>query len=357
MPESSHNEAWFVARSGESSGPYTWPQLQSAARDGELKPRDWVWCEGMQQWSRAEDQAGLLEASGPPPEPPMPPPASDDLASKATPASVGPPVLPPASPTAGEPTSSATTGAVSLGETTRQFLAAAGVSAKVRRRRQRRAVLLVLLAGVGLLLGYEYLSSDPTEDAPSPPPAKTDAVAAPTLGDADAIDRAQRCRLTGTCKTQKRVRPAAPTPEAEAAPQRRGDAMPESVPLAALTTAGGSAAALEAGPAVIPDMRREETEEGLSELQTALVKKKVTPGLKSCGGVFAATDVVVRVSTDAKGHVKTVSVPQGPLAVQRCLKRRAKYWRFGAEVASRRIELKVPAKKGLVRISAGSSER
>ena len=356
MPESATTGAWFIARSGESMGPYTWLQLRSAAQDGELTARDWVWCRGMGQWVRAEEQAGLHELvlpARPSAMPPPPPPPSNDLEITAVAESQIERTSDEATVFARPPGSKR--GSTELGDTTRQFLAAAGVSARVRRRRRRRALVALVLGGVAVGAGYQEVVAPMMERRDAPPAPASEAPTALAVEETSALDAAQRCRLTGTCKTPRSPSLATGTIDEPASPTetRRGDIEPQAVPLARLTTDGVKSAALKGGPAAIPKVRGEDVQGGLTDMETILVKRKVTPGLKSCRSGDAGVDVVVRMTTDADGNVSKVSVPKGPSTVRRCLRRRAKYWRFGRHLATRQLELKMVAKQGLVRITGG----
>ena len=44
---------WYVARGDQTLGPVSFDQLQVAARDGQLRREDFLWTEGMEQWSPA----------------------------------------------------------------------------------------------------------------------------------------------------------------------------------------------------------------------------------------------------------------------------------------------------------------
>ncbi|MEO1339421.1 MAG: hypothetical protein AAFV29_27525, partial [Myxococcota bacterium] len=230
-----------------------------------------------------------------------------------------------------------------LGETTRRFLAAAGISAHVRRRRQRWAALLLILLLVGIV-GIGMMSV---------PSAQNTTVAAPRINTPSPVDvdsseeslaDTEACRLMGTCAprraTRHSVRTATPRTKAE---------IPTPVGIGALETSGGLGASDVAKAQVeLPELQALQ-DDGLSATQTAAIKAKVTPGFKRCKGVFASSKVVVQFSTDSRGKVRKVSVPQGPGRVRQCLLRRARYWRFGRALASRRIELSVAANGGLVR--------
>src|SRR5438105_3165325 len=46
---------WFAMLQGKQTGPLTRTDLEVRADDGELGPRTYVWCEGMDSWQRAKD--------------------------------------------------------------------------------------------------------------------------------------------------------------------------------------------------------------------------------------------------------------------------------------------------------------
>ena len=47
-------EEWFVGRNGKRVGPHRFEKLRTAATRGKLKPDDLLWCEGMENWCRAD---------------------------------------------------------------------------------------------------------------------------------------------------------------------------------------------------------------------------------------------------------------------------------------------------------------
>ena len=433
--EQSNAASWFIARAGESEGPYTWRQMRSAAHKGLVRPRDWVWQKGMRAWVRAEEQEGLLSQSLPPPvpqdaparQPPPAPPKSADLPSGQAGASSAPPPsadlpsaeagacaarlsasvdveAPQLSASSGgeapldassfassDPVESSScasgadtplnaksfdtstaaplsspslamlgdadhapskAGAGSLGETTRQFLAAAGISQKVRRRRQRNVMAgglaaLVAIGVLGTMFGGRRLEAP---EVPSTP----DAVMPSGPSEAAALRRAEACQLTGDCppRRTRSMRRASADKVSTPAEARRGDVRPEALQIGPLATGGVKSADLKLEGPVELEIEERTAQETLTEAQTVTVKDKAGPVLKQCKGVFARTTVVMRLKTDKRGKVTEVSVPRGPLQVRRCLQRRAKYWRFGAKLASQKLELTVPAKRGVVRVTA-----
>src|SRR5207237_4951176 len=46
---------WFAMLQGKQTGPLTRTDLETRADEGELGPRTYVWCEGMDSWQRAKD--------------------------------------------------------------------------------------------------------------------------------------------------------------------------------------------------------------------------------------------------------------------------------------------------------------
>ena len=63
---------WFAVLHGKQTGPLTRTELELRADEGELGPRTYVWCEGMDAWQRAKD---VLELAALFPELPGPTPA------------------------------------------------------------------------------------------------------------------------------------------------------------------------------------------------------------------------------------------------------------------------------------------
>ncbi|MEM7674827.1 MAG: GYF domain-containing protein [Myxococcota bacterium] len=391
MADSNETERWFVARSGESSGPYSWPQLRAEAQQGELRSRDWIWRKGMSEWIRAREQPGLfktipppvpLDASDPPSQvvsspdetpsipaadtPPIPAPetASDvdesdierveheavtvSIVETASDKAVTMPAVETASEVDEaaieqvEPVREAVD--ADIGETTRRFLAAAGISEHVRRRRRRWAALLLVLLLLGVV-GASAVSG--SKERLSAVVASRDVSPKPVDEPPPRPASVQACRLTGTCAPRRASRRSTATksPRFEAE-------IPKPVGIGALETSGGLVESDIAKAQVELPQLQPERDDGLSALQTAAIKAKVTPGFKRCKGVFAPSKVVVQFSTDSRGKVRKVSVPQGPGRVRRCLLRRARYWRFGRALASRRIELTVAANGGLVKAKA-----
>ena len=64
---------WHVATNGQSSGPMSPPQLQSAIASGQVTESTMVWCAGMSAWQPAGQVPQLAGSFGPPPPPPPPP--------------------------------------------------------------------------------------------------------------------------------------------------------------------------------------------------------------------------------------------------------------------------------------------
>jgi hypothetical protein len=59
---------WYVARDGETYGPFPFDVLVKGVHDGEMTPEDLVWSDGMLDWQPAATIAGLfLPPSSPPP--------------------------------------------------------------------------------------------------------------------------------------------------------------------------------------------------------------------------------------------------------------------------------------------------
>ena len=51
---------WFAMLHGKQTGPMTRTDLETRADEGELGPRTYVWCEGMDSWQRAKDVIELV---------------------------------------------------------------------------------------------------------------------------------------------------------------------------------------------------------------------------------------------------------------------------------------------------------
>lgn len=73
------SQAWFYAQGDAEHGPVSAGKLKSLASDGQLKPSDLVWREGMEEWKEARIVRGLFtevkknDPSAPPLLPPGPP--------------------------------------------------------------------------------------------------------------------------------------------------------------------------------------------------------------------------------------------------------------------------------------------
>jgi hypothetical protein len=63
---------WYVAREGQTYGPFTSDRISKGARDGELRPDDLVWREGMAGWMPAARVPELWQRQEPAPSPPRP---------------------------------------------------------------------------------------------------------------------------------------------------------------------------------------------------------------------------------------------------------------------------------------------
>src|SRR5439155_1303874 len=69
-PVPANPAVWFAMLQGKQTGPLTRAELEVRANEGELGPRTYIWCEGMDSWQRAKDVLELAEMF-----PPLPPPA------------------------------------------------------------------------------------------------------------------------------------------------------------------------------------------------------------------------------------------------------------------------------------------
>src|SRR5215470_17934025 len=68
---------WYVARQGETFGPFTSERMSTGIRDGELTRDDLVWCAGMPDWQLAGEVPGFWRP--PAPRPPQPIAVAEDL--------------------------------------------------------------------------------------------------------------------------------------------------------------------------------------------------------------------------------------------------------------------------------------
>ena len=50
---------WYVAREGETFGPFSFEVLVGGVRQGEMRPDDFVWSNGMPEWVPAQTISGL----------------------------------------------------------------------------------------------------------------------------------------------------------------------------------------------------------------------------------------------------------------------------------------------------------
>ncbi len=74
-------QQWFYLEGQEQKGPLTWQELYVQASSGNLHPEQWVWAEGLAEWTPGRDVQGLFATPPPLPMPPSqtrppPPPAS-----------------------------------------------------------------------------------------------------------------------------------------------------------------------------------------------------------------------------------------------------------------------------------------
>jgi predicted Zn finger-like uncharacterized protein len=61
---------WFAMLQGKQTGPLTLAELEERANEGEVGPRTYIWCEGMDSWQRAKEVLELAEMFPPLPAPP-----------------------------------------------------------------------------------------------------------------------------------------------------------------------------------------------------------------------------------------------------------------------------------------------
>lgn len=62
---------WFYAQDGVQEGPVTFEEIRARASAGTLKPDDYVWSPGMNDWCHADEVRGLFERQTPPGPPPV----------------------------------------------------------------------------------------------------------------------------------------------------------------------------------------------------------------------------------------------------------------------------------------------
>ena len=97
---------WFAMLQGKQTGPLTRAELETRANEGEVGPRTYIWCEGMESWQRAQEVLELTEMFPPLPAPPARSPArsSKSSAAAAQPRPANPQPLPAQMTSAAEPT-------------------------------------------------------------------------------------------------------------------------------------------------------------------------------------------------------------------------------------------------------------
>jgi len=66
---------WFAMLQGKQTGPLTRAELEARADEGEVGPRTYIWCEGMESWQRAQEVLELAEMFPPLPASPARSPA------------------------------------------------------------------------------------------------------------------------------------------------------------------------------------------------------------------------------------------------------------------------------------------
>src|SRR5207245_8862314 len=82
-PVPANPAVWFAMLQGKQTGPLTRAELEVRANDGELGPRTYIWCEGMDRWQRAKDVLELGEMIPQMPAPPVRPRAISSNSSAA----------------------------------------------------------------------------------------------------------------------------------------------------------------------------------------------------------------------------------------------------------------------------------
>ena len=94
-------DQWYYAKGGQRQGPVPEEELQRLAASGELQSSDYVWKEGMSQWTAASSVVGLFE--GPtahrhcstPQPPPLPTGSADSQSDFSHPTNVSQPAVRP----------------------------------------------------------------------------------------------------------------------------------------------------------------------------------------------------------------------------------------------------------------------
>jgi predicted Zn finger-like uncharacterized protein len=101
-PVPANPAVWFAMLQGKQTGPLTRAELEVRANQGDLGPRTYVWCEGMDSWQHAKEVLELADMFPPLPAPPSRPPSISSNSS-ASPAQAGPgsPQRPPAQAASG----------------------------------------------------------------------------------------------------------------------------------------------------------------------------------------------------------------------------------------------------------------
>ena len=172
---------WFAMLQGKQTGPLTRAELEARADEGEVGPRTYIWCEGMESWQRAQEVLELTEMF-----PPLPAsPARSPARSSKSPAAAAQPRLanpPPAQMTfAAEPTT-LVAGAAQIASDAAQAeeSAATPVVARAPMFESARAheqgpfmvffLALTALAAAGVAL-WIVLGSSPRKSEASPPTA------------------------------------------------------------------------------------------------------------------------------------------------------------------------------------------
>ena len=74
---------WFAMLQGKQTGPLTRAELEARADEGEVGPRTYIWCEGMESWQRAQEVLELTEMFPPLPASPARSPARSSKSSAA----------------------------------------------------------------------------------------------------------------------------------------------------------------------------------------------------------------------------------------------------------------------------------
>jgi uncharacterized protein DUF4339 len=55
---------WYVARDGQEHGPITEIEFAEFLRRGHLRPSDYIWCDGLDDWLLGKDLLSVAQGRG-----------------------------------------------------------------------------------------------------------------------------------------------------------------------------------------------------------------------------------------------------------------------------------------------------